>query len=66
MREVFLFFFEQFLEHLQYQSLTRCLCKSISQDFKEIVNSQKILKQSYSGVLYIIWKGGRERVVVVK
>lgn len=66
MREEFSFF-EQFLEHSQYQSLTRCLCKSTSHDFKEMINShQKTLKQSYFGVLYKIWKGGRKRVVVVK
>lgn len=66
MREEFSFF-EQFLEHSQYQSLTRCLCKSTSHDFKEMINShQKTLKQSYFGVLYKIWKGGRKRMVVVK
>ena len=44
MREEFSFF-EQFLEHSQYQSLTRCLCKSTSHDFKEMINShQKTLK----------------------
>ena len=54
MREEFSFF-EQFLEHSQYQSLTRCLCKSTSHDFKEMINShQKTLKQSYFGVLYKI------------
>lgn len=62
-RVFFSFFSEQFLEHSQYQSLTRYLCKSISHDFKEMINShtQKILKQSYFGVLYIIWKGGKKR-----
>lgn len=31
------FFFEQFPNTLKYKSLTRDVCKSISQDFKEVI-----------------------------
>lgn len=57
--------FGQFLEHIHHRSFTRCLCKSTSRDCKNdfLINSQRTLK--LSGVLYIIWRGGK-RVAVQK